>query len=104
MVDPDLVGPVYAAYSFQRIANEINLGFKLCLVGDVLKLASTALAEILARRLAARGRWLKYLIDHRAREVLFALGYLDSQALAGRSQGNEDRESVVPRYGVASIS
>jgi len=45
------VGPVDATYSLQRIAHEAGLGFKLRLVADVLKLTTTAVAEVLAKRL-----------------------------------------------------
>jgi hypothetical protein len=53
----DLVRPINAAYPPERIAHVAGLGLKLRLVVDVLKLASSTVAEILTeRRVAAKPR------------------------------------------------
>jgi hypothetical protein len=99
----DLIRPVYSAYPLQRISHKSDLGFKLRLVSNMLKLASSAVTEILTARRAPRARRLQDSIDYPSSEGLLSLGNSNPQALTCGRVRNEDREPVVSRYCVASV-
>jgi hypothetical protein len=102
--DLNLVRPVDSGYSLDRIAHETCFRLELRCVGEVLKLTTSAFAEVLARRLAPRRRGLQYLIDHSAREVFLSLSDPNPESLSGCGEWNEHGEPVVSSYGVAAVS
>ena len=69
-----------------------------------MKLATSAVAEVLAERVTSRGRGFKYSINHGASEVLFARSYSNPEAFIRRGEGNKDRKPSVSSYCVAAIS
>jgi hypothetical protein len=99
-----LVRPVDAAYSLKGVSHKTDLRFKLRLVGKMLELASTAVPEIPAKRLASEGRSLKHLFYQGSREAFLLFSDSNPQPLVGRGEGNEHGETVVSSNGFTAVS
>jgi hypothetical protein len=95
--------PIDAADLSQRIAYEVSFGRELCLVIDVLKLASAAYAIVNAWRFPPVRAGLDDPNDRSAGEVAFELCYADVQYIAGRSKGHENYQRFKPSHAFAAI-
>ena len=69
----------------------------------MLKLTSTAIAEMPTGRSASKGRGFENLEDCTAREIAFDIDDMDSQSIAGRGQGNKDSLASDVTKAVAAV-
>lgn len=103
MMNADLWRPIDVTYSFECIANEADLCFKLCFVGQMLELASAARPKVLTGRLASRRRRFQYAINHGPCKVLSSLGDSNSKALLRGGKLNKNHQSVVMSHRAAAV-
>ena len=83
----------------QRLAQNASFEFQLSLVGDVLVMASAALAEVRTTSFDAVGRRFDQLRDRPAREARLLLPDLGLDSFARQHKRHKDRHAAPVRSG-----